>query len=122
MFCSSHQLPDDALAAGLWSTHGPEMPRETLWVFCKKKERHRRWGTRRSTKQSRAEGRWECGDRKQWKPLARSTEQSLTEEQKVSAAGEEGTRKRSYKLSIRVPDCGARKSVFNPAGVKSNKI
>lgn len=55
-------------------------------------------------------------------PLARSTEQSLTEEQKVSAAGEEGTRKRSYKLSIRVPDCGARKSVFNPAGVKSNKI
>lgn len=35
---------------------------------------------------------------------------------------EEGTRKRSYKLSMRVPDCGAGKSVFNPAGVKSNKI
>lgn len=93
-------------------------------------QRHRRWGSRRSTKQSQAEGRWECGDRKQREPLARSTEQacseaqeqSLTEEQKVSAAEEEGTRKRSYKLSMRVPDCGARKSVFNPAGVKSNKI
>lgn len=67
---------------------------------------------------------------KQWGPLGRSPEQacseaheqSMAEKQKTSAAVEEGTGERGYRPSMRVPDCRAKKHVFNPAGVKSNKV
>lgn len=63
----------------------------------------------------------------QWEPLGRSIEQacseaqehSMAKEQRVSTSVEERSGKRGYKPSIRVPDCGAKKCVFNPAGEKS---